>query len=108
MLAVPLGIAVVFVIARLSNPFGSVWGEVSANWVKEHLGWLIRGWQVVLPALVLYLVAYRIFACAYVKRARAIGVQVTLGEVWYCFMGFERGATIADLLSSNNDNARSR
>jgi hypothetical protein len=84
MLAVPLGMALV---------------ALSWDWAREQMEWIARGWRAIIPVVVLYLIAYRIFACAYVKRARAIGVEITLGEVWYCFMGFERGASIKDLLS---------
>ena len=111
MLAVPLGMALCFLVRRLSEPIGSepgsyVWGEARAAFVSTYLGWFIQGWHPILPIVGLYLIAYRIFACAYVKRARAIGVHVTLGEVWYCFMGLERGATIADLTKKTDGAVR--
>jgi hypothetical protein len=93
MLAVPLGMALV---------------ALSWDWAREHVEWITRGWRVALPVIVIYLIAYRIFACAYVKRARAIGMEITTGEVWYCFMGFAPGANINDLLSSKNDGPKSQ
>jgi uncharacterized membrane protein YhaH (DUF805 family) len=102
-LAVPAGMAICLVISLLSSPIGSnpdayLWSEENANWVKEYLGWTIRGWYPTLLVIGIYLVAYRIFSCAYVKRARAIGVELTTGEVYYCFMGFQPGANLRDLL----------
>ena len=81
---------------------------LSWDWAEEHVEWITRSWHAILPIIVIYLIAYRIFACAYVKRARAMGVEMTTGEVWYCFMGFFPGANIRDLLSSKNDDAKSR
>jgi hypothetical protein len=93
MLAVPLGMALVW---------------LSWDWAREHLEWITRGWHTILPVIVIYLIAYRIFACAYVKRARAMGVEITVGEVWFCFMGFFPGANIRNLLSSKNDGAKTQ
>jgi hypothetical protein len=108
--AKPVGMglfACVWLVSR-PNEHSSVLGEESASWVGDHLGWLTHGWyQLVLP-IGLYLIAYRIFACAYVKRARALGIEITTGEVYYCFMGLERGATMADLLSSKSKQSIAR
>jgi hypothetical protein len=92
-LAVPLGMAVV---------------ALSWDWAREHVEWVTRGWRPILPIIAIYLIAYRIFACAYVKRARAMGVEIGTGEVWYCFMGFLPGANIRDMMSSKSDEAKSR
>jgi hypothetical protein len=53
----------------------------------------------VLVVAVFYLVGQRLFDCAYVKRARAIGVEIR--NTWFVqlyVLGFEQGATMKDLL----------
>jgi hypothetical protein len=70
----------------LSSPIrsdlnGYIWSVENAAWLKEHLGWTIRGWYPTLLVIGIYLVVYRTFSCAYVMHARSIGVELTTGEV---------------------------
>lgn len=97
--SVPLGFAACLLIRLLADPIVYIWSESAARFVSDYLLWFATGWRPILAVVAFYLIADRIFSCAYIKRARAIGVEIpNTWVVYYCFMGFEPGATVKDML----------
>ena len=90
-----LGLFACFFVRMLASPIGSVansfiWSERSAAFVKDHVAWMGRGWSAVVVIALFYLVGQRLIDCAYIKRARAIGVEIS--STWLVpiyFLGFE-------------------
>ena len=97
-----------FAVSILSNPLGSeasgyIWTESQAGFVRDYLGWITVGWRPAIAVIGSYLVADWVFSRAYIRRARAIGVEIPSTWMIYShFLGFERGATLKDLLLSRD------
>jgi hypothetical protein len=83
----------------LPAPVSVFWGERSADFVRDHLSWITDGWGAVIVVIGFYLLGQRLFDCAYIKRARATGVEIeSAWVVQLYFLGFEPGATFKDLV----------
>ena len=98
-ISVPLGFIICLLIRVWTRPIVFIWSESAARFVAEQIVWIATGWRTILVVIAFYLIGDRIFSCAYIKRARAIGVEIA--GAWLVplfFLGFERGANMRQML----------
>jgi hypothetical protein len=89
----------VFVLAVWSLSGGDPGDWWVADFVRRYLGWICDGWTPLAVVLACFLLGARVMLCAYVKRARDIGVEIpSISAIPRFFFVEGSRATLRDLL----------